>query len=62
MFAITKKLKVGSEEGQIFNCSLHFLNLMKVGLLALMKKCARYEGLKIGCLYAWCVRIWNEQI
>ena len=23
MFAITKKLKVGSEEGQIFKCLLH---------------------------------------
>ena len=27
-----------------------------------MKKCARYKGLKIKRLHAWCVRVWNEQI
>ena len=27
MFAITKVLKVGNEEGQIFKCSLHTNNL-----------------------------------
>ena len=28
-------------------------------LLNLMKKCPRYDGLKIGCLHACCVKVWK---
>ena len=80
MSSITKKLKVGNEEGQIFICSLHtngleledefrlfgkFLSCKarwNGHLLDLMKKCARYEELKIRCLHARYVRVWNEHV
>ena len=42
--------------GKIFNFRVRYSG----HLLNLIKKCARYEGLKIRYLHAQCVRVWNE--
>ena len=43
MSTITKKLKVGSEEGQIFKCSLHTKNLELEDELLLFGKLLSYR-------------------
>ena len=43
MFAITKKLKVGSEETQIFKCSLHMNGFELKDELRLFEKLLSYR-------------------